>query len=265
MAENLKARLLPPRPSTPPGVGGDNPTDVGLKNRSNLVLKRPLFQGMDMVGLKKRGHGVRSWIRIDPAGNSQILEVDKTSLMRRCDLPARDLRLLDPLFVYPSTILGRERAIVVNLERIRCIITADEVLLLNSLDNVVLQYVSELQGRLGYKLRALQLLKPDEQDRKRALSDGDMFSGSSADDLPFEFRALEVALEFACSYLDAQVCRCLNPNSFLLCHLLSHPFQFFSPKLAVDRLFDCCPQSSTSRISGVAGPNSPILHLSMKL
>lgn len=238
MAENLKARLLPPRPSTPPGVGGDNPTDVSLKNRSNLILKRPLFQGMDMVGLKKRGHGVRSWIRIDPAGNSQILEVDKTSLMRRCDLPARDLRLLDPLFVYPSTILGRERAIVVNLERIRCIITADEVLLLNSLDNVVLQYVSELQGRLGYKLRALQLLKPDEQDRKRALSDGDMFSGSSADDLPFEFRALEVALEFACSYLDAQVCRCLNPNSFLLCHLLSHPSHLFSPKLAGDRFFD---------------------------
>lgn len=35
----------------------------------------------------------------------------------------------------------------------------------------------------------------------------------------------------------------------------------FFPKLAVDRLFDCCPQSSTSRSSGVAGPNSPGLAL----
>ncbi|XP_048532257.1 magnesium transporter MRS2-F-like isoform X2 [Triticum urartu] len=40
-------------------------------------------------------------------------------MMRRCELPARDLRLLDPLFVYPSTVLGRERTIVVNLEQIR--------------------------------------------------------------------------------------------------------------------------------------------------
>ena len=71
--------------------------------------------------------------------------------MKRCDLPARDLRLLDPLFVYPSTILGRERAIVVNLEQIRCIIKADEVLLLNSLDSYVLQYVAELQRRLNVK------------------------------------------------------------------------------------------------------------------
>lgn len=150
--------------------------------------------------------------------------------MRRCDLPARDLRLLDPLFVYPSAILGREKAIVVNLEKIRCIITADEVLLLNSLDNYVLQYVIELQRRLyvknpdfkwrppisstdavamasslqeGNGFNALQTL--NAEDRKRALSDGDMFSGSSADDLPFEFRALEVALEAACTFLDTQV------------------------------------------------------------
>lgn len=34
--------------------------------------------------------------------------------------------------MYPSTILGREKAIVVNLEALRCIITADEVLLLNT-------------------------------------------------------------------------------------------------------------------------------------
>ncbi|RRT36166.1 hypothetical protein B296_00035957 [Ensete ventricosum] len=107
--------------------------------------------------------------------------------MRRCDLPARDLRLLDPLFVYPSTILGRERAIVVNLEQIRCIITADEVLLLNSLDSYVLQYVVELQRRL-------------------ATGSGDVLAGGepSPDDLPFEFRALEVALEAACTFLDAQ-------------------------------------------------------------
>lgn len=219
---DLKARLLPPRP---PGAG---PSETTPKRPESA--KRPLFQGIDVVGLKKRGLGAKSWIRIDPLGNSQLLEGDKASVMRRCDLPARDLRLLDPLFVYPSTILGRERAIVVNLEQIRCIITADEVLLLNSLDTYVLQYVSELQRRLYIKNRsdlagfkwptpvsqlvesppggqsfdALQLLKPE--DRKKVVNDGDMFSGSAADDLPFEFRALEVALEAACTHLDTQVC-----------------------------------------------------------
>ena len=100
-------------------------------------------------------------------------------LMRRFHLPLRDLRLLDPLFVYPCSILGRERAILCNIEQIRCVITADEVLLPNTLDSYVLQYAAELQRRL------LQRAEGDE--------------------LPFEFRALELALEAASSFLDAQV------------------------------------------------------------
>ncbi|TQD83974.1 hypothetical protein C1H46_030477 [Malus baccata] len=49
-----------------------------------------------------------------------------------------------------STILGREKAIVVNLEQIRCIITADEVLLLNSLDSYVLEQVDLLKSKLNF-------------------------------------------------------------------------------------------------------------------
>lgn len=131
-------------------------------------------------GLKKRSHVSRSWITIDQNGNSNTLELDKATLMRLCSLPARDLRLLDPLFIYPSTILGREKAIVVSLEQIRCIITADEVILMNSLDGCVVQYKLELCKRL--------------QTNK-----------DQADDLPFEFKALELALELTCMSLDAQV------------------------------------------------------------
>uniref|UniRef100_A0A0E0PB61 Magnesium transporter n=2 Tax=Oryza TaxID=4527 RepID=A0A0E0PB61_ORYRU len=141
---------------------------------------------IDVHGLKRRGGGRRSWVRVDAAtGASEAVEVAKPALMRRLDLPARDLRLLDPLFVYPSAILGRERAVVCNLERIRCIITADEALILRDpnvagggaeTEEAVRRYVAELQRRLV--------------DR--------------ADDLPFEFIALEVALEAACSFLDAQ-------------------------------------------------------------
>lgn len=106
------------------------------------------FHGFGALGLKKRGYGGRSWIQIDRTGESKVVTLDKATLMRRCGLPARDLRLLDPLFVYPSTILGREKAIVVSLEQIRCIIMADDVFLMNSLDSCVLQYESELCHRL---------------------------------------------------------------------------------------------------------------------
>ncbi|KAG2702503.1 hypothetical protein I3843_06G086600 [Carya illinoinensis] len=132
------------------------------------------------AGVKKRGHGSRSWIKIDKNGTSKILKLDKVTIMRHCSLPSRDLRLLDPLFIYPSTILGREKAIVVSLEQIRCVITADEVILMNSLDGCVVQYKSELCKRLR---------------RNR----------DKAEDLPFEFRALELALELICMSLDAQV------------------------------------------------------------
>ncbi|KAH9607014.1 hypothetical protein KSS87_013789 [Heliosperma pusillum] len=129
---------------------------------------------------KKRGHGSRSWIKIDQHGNAKVMELDKATIMRDCSLPSRDLRLLDPLFIYPSTILGREKAIVVNLEQIRCIITSEEVFVMNSLDGSVMQYKTELCNRL-------------------------QMSKDHADILPFEFKALELTLELTCTSLDAQV------------------------------------------------------------
>ncbi|KAM7257753.1 hypothetical protein ACFE04_013494 [Oxalis oulophora] len=195
---DLKERLLPPKPASA----------INLREaayRPSASGGRQPFQGVDVHGLKKRGQGLRSWIRVDSSGNSQVIEVDKFTMMRRCDLPARDLRLLDPLFVYPSTILGREKAIVVNLEQIRCIITADEVLLLNSLDSYVLQYVVELQRRL-ITPPAGEVWHPDGADyNPRGTRMDSMFGGSQSPDyLPFEFRALEVALEAACTFLDSQ-------------------------------------------------------------
>ncbi|KAK9281210.1 hypothetical protein L1049_004105 [Liquidambar formosana] len=194
---DLKERLLPPKPASA----------VNLRESYRPSASgRQYFQGVDVVGLKKRGQGVRSWIRVDSFGNSQIIEVDKFTMMRRCDLPARDLRLLDPLFVYPSTILGREKAIVVNLEQIRCIITADEVLLLNSLDSYVLQYVVELQRRLTTAGvgEVWQSEGADLSRRRGSRSFDNVFGSTSPDYLPFEFRALEVALESACTFLDSQ-------------------------------------------------------------
>lgn len=138
--EELQAPLLPPLSLPKP-----NSSRVVTFNTS---ANGNLGQVFGFSTAKKRGHGSRSWIHIDPNGNSKVLELDKGTLMRNCSLPARDLRLLDPMFIYPSTILGREKAIVVNLEQIRCIITSDEVILMNSLDSCVMHYESELCKRL---------------------------------------------------------------------------------------------------------------------
>ncbi|CAM6089765.1 unnamed protein product [Calypogeia fissa] len=220
-----------------------------------------------LLGLRKKGLGVRAWLVIDPSGRAQLVEAGKHVIMRRAQLPARDLRILDPLLSYPSTILGRERAIVVNLEHIKAIITAQEVLLLNSKDPAVAPIVLDLQRRLPLHYNSLGQQVPgdgggglsDNEDngvgrplhntpasgiRSRegsrtnlqklgqGLPDSQVppvnaptpalqsramdfkIAGASPSQatggpnvLPFEFRALEVCLEAACSCLDTETTR----------------------------------------------------------
>ena len=68
------------------------------------------------ASLKKKTAISRSWVVIDKSGQSAILDLDKYAIMRRVPIHARDLRILDPLLSYPSTILGRERVIILYLE-----------------------------------------------------------------------------------------------------------------------------------------------------
>lgn len=70
----------------------------------------------DPAGKKAKGPNSRSWILMDSSGQDTVLDVDKYAIMHRVQIHARDLRILDPLLSYPSTILGREKAIVINLE-----------------------------------------------------------------------------------------------------------------------------------------------------
>lgn len=100
--------------------------------------------------LKKGMIGVKAWLVISESGQSFVEEVGKHSIMKRTGLPARDLRALDPVLSYPSSILGRERAIVVNLEHIRAIITATEVLMINSNNPLIVQFVEDLQHRIAF-------------------------------------------------------------------------------------------------------------------
>ncbi|KAG0458373.1 hypothetical protein HPP92_023530 [Vanilla planifolia] len=107
-----------------------------------------------MDGLKKKAVAARSWILLDSTGEEKLLDVDKYAIMQHTQINARDLRILDPFFSYPSTILGRERAIVLNLEHIKAIVTAEEVLLRDPFNDDVVPIVEELR-------RHLQPVDPD--------------------------------------------------------------------------------------------------------
>ncbi|XP_019181271.1 PREDICTED: magnesium transporter MRS2-I-like [Ipomoea nil] len=140
--------------------------------------------------LKKKGAvGWWRWVRMEATGEENVVDVDKYEILQRVKIHAHDLRILDPLLSYPSTILARQRAILLNLEHIKAIITAQELFLRDPLDESVAPVVEELRRRL----------KPVNGNH------GDQAEGKGeVEESPFEVKALEVALEAVCSYLDAQ-------------------------------------------------------------
>ncbi|CAJ2673947.1 unnamed protein product [Trifolium pratense] len=127
-----------------------------------------------------------TWIKFDANGHSSFLNVDKYEIMRQVRIDARDFRILDPLLSYPSTILGREDVIVLNLE----------VFLLDPTSEDVVPVVRAL-------LRRLCTIDTNQGDDIQDISPLEI-EVDEDDETPFEFRALEIFLEAICSFLDAR-------------------------------------------------------------
>ncbi|KAA8539084.1 hypothetical protein F0562_025776 [Nyssa sinensis] len=162
---------------------------------------------------KKKAGGARLWMRFDRFGQSELIECDKNTIIKRVSIPARDLRILGPVFSHSSNILAREKAMVVNLEFIKAIVTAEEVLLLDPLRQEVLPFVDQLRQQLPQKIpfKIHGAGQRAEQDNEIHFSTGgqcltvpESVEGLRCE-LPFEFQVLEIALEVVCTYLDSSV------------------------------------------------------------
>ena len=102
---------------------------------------------------------------------------------------------------------------VVNLEFIKAIVTAEEVLLLDPLRQEVLPFVDQLRQQLPQKssFQAHGAGALDEQENemhdltsRHWLPVPEAVEGLQCE-LPFEFQVLEIALEVVCTYLDSNV------------------------------------------------------------
>lgn len=137
-------------------------------------------------------------MRFDRTGAMEVVECDKSTIIKRSSVPARDLRILGPVFSHSSNILAREKAIVVNLEVIKAIVTAEEVLLLDPLRPEVLPFIDRLKQQFPQR-NALEATTPNVQTFDPEGGEG------LQNELPFEFQVLEMALEVVCSIVDTSV------------------------------------------------------------
>ncbi|CAM6083653.1 unnamed protein product [Calypogeia fissa] len=84
--------------------------------------------------------------------------------MQRASIPARDLWILGPVFSQSSHILARERAMVVNLEFIKAIVTAEELFLLDATTPAVVPFVEQLKEQFPLKSSS----QDEEQHRSQS-------------------------------------------------------------------------------------------------
>lgn len=127
-----------------------------MNSKKDLDPNPPLAPVAHLTGnrLRKKGIGIKTWLVVDSTGQAQLIDAGKHAIMRRTGLSARDLRILDPSLSYPSTVTGRERALVIKLEHIKGVITAKDVWLLNSKDPAVAPFVEELKNRCSHHHQA---------------------------------------------------------------------------------------------------------------
>ncbi|KFK44735.1 hypothetical protein AALP_AA1G296100 [Arabis alpina] len=189
-AENIYGEWKPDGPNLDLSFTGFTDFSV-LRRRESISLVIEMRKGP--LSCHRKTGGARLWMRFGRTGAMEVKECDKTTIIEHTSIPARDLRILGPVFSHSSNILAREKAIVVNLEVLKAIITAEEVLLLDPIRPEVLPFVDRLKQQF-----------PQRNGSENVQTALDPDQGLESE-LPFEFKVLEIALEVVCSIVDTSV------------------------------------------------------------
>ncbi|DBB08201.1 hypothetical protein WJX82_009172 [Trebouxia sp. C0006] len=142
----------------------------------------------------------REWLHIDGHGKTSYALVDKHAVVAELGIHYRDLRILDPLVPtpYPTALFIRDKALVVNLESIRMIISADQVFVLSAPEPGQSLVVGKFPEPSNPFIRDLiARLTTTQSTSSRGASSIDRT-------LPFELRALEAALAHTCRSLEQE-------------------------------------------------------------
>lgn len=194
------------------------------------------------------GRAKVGWVRVNTQGAVNKLSLEKTKIASLLRVPLRDLRVLEPTTAdsYSAAVLCRERAIVVNLEQIKVLITSEEVIMTDSQTSTVTHFLPELRNRLlrrkkiresrsnpsmTINLSAVDLsamgepaatttttskggaaaaqsapssTAPTPSDRSPDKPTTTTQGAAPTEEFPFEFVALEVALEMVCNSLEVE-------------------------------------------------------------
>lgn len=152
------------------------------------------------------------WLVIDRQGNTSVMTSYKNEITQQTGIQLRDLRLLDPKLAtsYPSAILCRESALVVNLEYVKMVVTVDRAYVTNLEDEHARAYVDELCRRLAAEAAGAGAGAglppiPSEMEFDGGGADGMRGAGEpslAGEQTPLELFVLEVALDLVSAHLE---------------------------------------------------------------
>jgi len=135
----------------------------------------------------------RRWLHVDKKGHLKYETIDRQDLVLMLNISYRDVRILDPLVAtpYPTAMLIREKALVINMEAVRMIICTDQCFVL-SVPN------PQVPGTTGmfpvtdspFVKDLIGLIRQDPQ-----LHSYSRTSSQLDQRLPYELRCLEAALQ----------------------------------------------------------------------
>ncbi len=227
---------------------GKPPRGAGRYDSVNADVVEPVKPTTTTNAGSTTGRAKVGWVRVNTQGAVNKLSLEKTKIASLLRVPLRDLRVLEPTTAdsYSAAVLCRERAIVVNLEQIKVLITSEEVIMTDSQTSTVTHFLPELRNRLVRRkkireskskpsmtidLSALDLSAMGEHATTTAAAAAAAAAAGGApssteptppdrspdkptttargaspttEEFPFEFVALEVALEMVCNSLEVE-------------------------------------------------------------